>query len=82
MAPTCGGVIPTDLGALNPELLLPDTEELLASTTASAAVRLFLLLGQPLIAAVAAECHTVGSLETLTTDCGELLLPNISDRDY
>jgi hypothetical protein len=82
MAPTCGGALPPGFTDLNPQLLLPEEDQLTETAIASGAVRLFLLLGQPLLAAVTPECRTVGSLETLTTDCGELLLPNISDRDY
>jgi len=80
------------LTGLDPQLLLPpDTlgqgfqpgEDEIAADPASSEAAVRLGLGQPLIAGVAPpECRSLGSLDTLTSDCLDLILPNISDRDY
>ena len=80
-SPTCS-VIPPGLAGQNPQQLLPATQQLIASEAALNEAAIVASVQRPLVAGVVNECHAVGSLETLTPDCLDLILPNISNRDY
>jgi hypothetical protein len=80
MSSVCGG-LPINVTDEDPELLDP-AESQLTATLASAIAQLQLFFTQPLVAGVAPECRVVGTLATLTDQCMDIILPNISDRDY
>jgi hypothetical protein len=80
MSPICGGV-PINVPGQDPELLTP-AEDQLTATVAAAIAQLQLFFTRPLVSGVAPECRAVGTLATLTDQCMDIILPNITDRDY